>query len=168
MAFKGFQFGNGAIREDEWKAIRNVLMTHRRLRTIVEIGAGYSTILLSDFLASNGGGTLVSLEENPTWAAEVTKNLTHGNAYVALYKYPDFRVFEELLLEPDMVFVDGPAGGADGRMSAMGLARALNPKCVFIHDAGRQKERGVIDNVHFGDWTEKKFGSGLSLFYPVY
>ena len=164
MAFKGFGFGNGAFREDEWDVIRRT-SANQRFKNIVEIGAGYSTLLLSEFLAERGG-SLVSIEENATWAAEVIKRLVYGNTTLMLYKYPDFRPMERLLQKPDMVFVDGPAGGADGRMDAMGFARKLDPKCVFVHDAGRQKERQVIDNVHFMDWDEKKFGSGLSLFYP--
>ena len=167
MAFKGFGFGNGAFREDEWKVIQKTILEYHLLQ-VVEIGAGYSTLLLSELLAScTPSGRVVSFEENPKWAAEVVKKLPYGNADVVLYRYPAFsKQMERLLHSPDMVFVDGPAGGADGRVHAMGFARKLNPKCIFVHDAGRQKERDAIDHVHFMDWDEKKFGSGLSLFYP--
>jgi len=134
------QFGNGAIRENEWNMLSKFI-DENNIKNILEIGCGYSTILLS----KKDINKLISLDTNKKWIEIVRSNLSRQNIELIEYNYPDFPNIEDSF---DLVFVDGPASSKyyEGRKHSMVFAQK-KAKFIAIHDYSRKEERKAIDEV---------------------
>ena len=135
-----------------------------RPRLVVECGSGGSTVLIARCLQSLGGGCLVSIDHDPTFAARTESLLQlHGATQTAtVVRAPleerrtrDGRTlrwygpgYEPLLTGPvDVLIVDGPPGGGSPRARYPALpllAPFLSPNCVILLDDGdRPDEREI-------------------------
>jgi predicted O-methyltransferase YrrM len=135
-----------------------------RPRLVVECGSGSSTVLIARCLQSLGGGRLVSIDHDPTFAARTESLLQlHGvpqmttvvRAPLEERRTRDGRTlrwygagYEPLLTGPvDVLIVDGPPGGGGPRARYPALpllAPFLSPNCVILLDDGdRPDEREI-------------------------
>ncbi|THF63647.1 class I SAM-dependent methyltransferase [Pseudothauera nasutitermitis] len=130
-------------------------------RTIVECGAGSSTVVLAYCCRANGQGRVFSLEHDPRHARRVRRLLAaHGlDRWAWVVDAPlqadteggaPWYALDALeLAEPiDLLVIDGPpaAIGALARYPALPrLHGQLSARChVFLDDAARPDERAVV------------------------
>ena len=136
-------------------------------RTVVEFGAGISTLYLARVL-SGVGGQLMSFEDDADWA-QIVRNLLEQNGLAGVaqvidaplascqqalagLQWHDAEVVTEALaaVSIDMIVVDGPkafeAGKALARYPALPMLQdRLAPRCaVVLDDAGRAGEQEVL------------------------
>jgi len=129
-------------------------------RLVTECGSGASSIVLGYAVRMNGGGRVVALEHDPTWA-EVSR------AYVSMHDLDDVVEIREAPLTPfefggeswlwydraavedltdiDLLFIDGPPGDASA-MARYPAGPVLFPRCrqgvtIFLDDTHRREER---------------------------
>jgi len=133
------------------------LVTEYRLLSVLEFGAGSSSVVLAAALAEGGGGHLTSVEQNPEWCAKRWKTV-HEQATVDSLLIPSrpvldhgkgglFHVFRGaagpvLARAPyDLVLIDAPQYFY-GRDGSLHLAHRHLPAGAFIvlDDAGRSAE----------------------------
>ena len=133
-------------------------------RTVVELGAGWSTFVLASVLKESGG-RLVSVEHHERWrdlikarlAAEglaETVELIHAPLANGWY---DEAVLKDGLKgrDIDLLLVDGPPAKGKGQGNARApalpfLLRNLAPTAtIFLHDIDRKGERAIAI-----DWAE--------------
>lgn len=124
----GLGFGGGSLTDKDWEFIKDVIAQYK-IKSVLEFGAGLSTLLLNDHVEQ-----VYTLETSQAWANKISAikpvkiGLWDGVTTPAMTKD-----------RWDMVFVDGPAGGASREWStAFG---ALSADIVIIHDAGREHEK---------------------------
>lgn len=133
-------------------------------RTIVECGAGVSTIMIANLLRQQGGGHLYSLEEDPNWHQVVSAALVRDDLadYVTLIHAPLERhngsgelwycseatkTIAERVDHIDLLLVDGPKSvGALSRYPALPeFIQLLNAdSLVILDDSNRKNEQAVI------------------------
>jgi predicted O-methyltransferase YrrM len=145
--------------------VNEVLINQRR--TVVELGAGLSTLYLAQVLAGTGG-QLISFEDDAGWADIVRGQLAQlglaGAARIivaplgaskhsqgGLEWYDEAAVSTALAgLTPDMVLIDGPPAFAPGKALArypalpMVLPRLAKRCAVVLDDCDRAGERQVL------------------------
>jgi hypothetical protein len=159
MMTKPFGFGNGSITEKNWKDILDT-MDDLRVSSVLEIGAGFSTILFS-----STGRRIVSYESDIHLIKRLVDIGVGRRCEFAHCSYPKFANPGSSF---DLAFVDGPwcpREAADGRLSSMKFAVAHSSGCVFIHDSQRTAERSSIETVFSpAIWTENILRDGMSLF----
>lgn len=135
-------FGGGSITDRDWAFIRETIKKYN-VKTVLEFGAGLSTLLLNDL-----GLRVITFETNQGWINKIKQ--LNPNTDVRLWNGFDQgisfteitdRLFEEKHF--DLVFVDGPSGGASREISTKIAAASAN--IVIIHDAGREHERNWQD-----------------------
>jgi hypothetical protein len=148
-------FGKGSITKDTWEDMRG-LVERNEISTVLEIGCGSSTVLLSHMVAS-----VVSLETSDKWIKQVALENQSGRISFIKYVYPSF---PELPAGFDMAFVDGPAGLGDGRIESMRFA-AAHSSLVLIHDSYRAKEKAAIAEVFGKGWRTTRKRGGLLVAY---
>lgn len=138
-------------------------LSHDRPKTVVEYGAGVSTLVLAKGLATLGAGRLVTLEQNEDVASEVRSLLaSHGlDGWVRMLWAPvrpgkgcwvDSDMFQDALEAGtiDWIVIDGPAGPdgiRDGTLPWL-LPYVTNPGRWFLDDAWRTSELGALSQ-----WT---------------
>jgi hypothetical protein len=145
-------FGGGAITKDTWADIEEIILANN-LESVLEIGAGSSTLLFSKVAKE-----VVSLETDKRWIAKLEEEKP-SNIQLIHYVYP--KLPQDLDGCWDVVFVDGPAGSKDHREASMLFAR-LRTDLVLIHDSYRKGELVAIGNVFPADrWTLKRKRGGL-------
>ncbi len=143
-------FNNGSIKESDWNIMYNHIKENN-VETVLEIGAGYSTILFD-----KTGVALVSYESDLNWINKIKPNVS-SNTKIVNYSYPYFPKCE---LYFDMAFVDGPGrNNNNGRADSMIFSRNLTD-VIFIHDSSRTNEKKSITNVFPDSKWEKKYNSG--------
>ncbi len=121
----GMSFNGGAIRRDDWEFIQKIVKLGN-VQTVLEFGAGLSTLLLRDL-----GLKVVTYETSSTWRDRVLK--IKPDCDIRLWdgkNHPDFD--GENKYNYDLAFVDGPSGG-HSREKAVAVAGACAP-LVIVHD----------------------------------
>lgn len=134
--------------------------------TVVELGSGWSTVLLAAALSDVEGAHVISIDEDAGWLERTREvleerglgrvcRLLHGPVRPATLTEQRFDWYDiELPLTPrpiDLLFVDGPAnppaGGGRRRYPALPvLDQFLAPDAVVIvDDANRDGERQMVD-----------------------
>ncbi len=140
------------------------LIAARKMRTVVELGAGWSTLALGAAAAADGG-TLTSVEHDRAWAARVREGLEEAGLERAtvldagLEAHPlapdgppwyAERALAALPTDIDLLVVDGPPGGdpelAGSRYPALPvlLPRLGGAALVALDDVDRRGEREVL------------------------
>lgn len=160
--------------------VREALL--RKPAAILELGSGVSTLLLGQVLRGQGGGRLLSIDHDPTWAERTRRQVDflglgeHVTVLDAplkpvevdgqLYDWYDIASTPLEQLEPiDLLVVDGPpparhqALGA--RYPALPLLRnRLSPDAlIFVDDASRPAETAMVDRWQADNpgWTAERF-----------
>ena len=136
-------------------------IVERRLKSVLEFGAGSSSVVSAHALSLNGGGRLTSLEARPEWCADrwarVEQEATVdaelvGSALVlrlgrhgAHFEYAEAAAALPARAPFDFVLVDGPPWffGRDGAMCTM-IAHLAPGAIIVLDDAARLGERQAI------------------------
>lgn len=137
---EGHSWGGANITDRDWDFILQEAKK-RKVKTILEIGAGLSTILLS-----KEGYRVVSLETQDKWIQQVQR--LAPDAIVIKWDGESYLTFGEMVRDLvkaktgkesfDMAFVDGPAGGGNREAATYLASRASD--FLIIHDANREYE----------------------------
>lgn len=126
----GFQWGGGSVTDKDWIFLKDIFKKEK-VETILEFGAGLSTLLFSNTVKS-----VETYETQPGWIKKIS-GMAPENSTI---KQWNGRIVSEPLKEKyDFAFVDGPAGG-ENREWAVEYA-SKHADLVVIHDAGRVPER---------------------------
>jgi len=134
--------------------------------TVVELGAGMSTVVIARLLAERGG-TLASVEHDPTWADLIRGQLeleglqgTAGLLSAPLepnaesWSGAPWYSADAIASLPgaiDLLLVDGPPGSpeesAHSRYPALGAlaGRLAEDSVVILDDADREPEREIVE-----------------------
>ena len=153
-------------------SLLNLLATiqYHDYRTIVECGAGLSTILIGKLLKQLGGGHIYSLEDDERWHAVMSAAVAKENLaeYITLLYSPLEKSSEsgelwygraaaQQILDSvgqiDLLIVDGPKSSVPlSRMPALPIfAPKLNYKSLIVlDDSKRENEQQVL-----GNWSER-------------
>lgn len=122
----GLEFGGGCLTEEDWKFIRDTIKENN-IKTILEFGAGLSTLLLNEL-----GIKVITYETHNGWVDKIKSlndkcdvRLWDGNSIDNIEKF-------------DFAFIDGPAGGANREFSTKIASEVAN--ILIVHDAGREYE----------------------------
>jgi len=131
-------WGGFAISQNDWYFIRRVI-EQKKIHTILEFGAGLSTLLMSEC------AEVTSYETDP----QVMKNIEklagsngHPERTLNVIRW-DGKKEPKGIGEYDLAFVDGPLGkdnGGVGRDASMKVA-SEHAKWIIVHDAGRKDEQ---------------------------
>ena len=154
------------------------LIVERRPRSVLEFGAGSSSVIAAHALSLIGGGRLTSLEAHPEWCAErwatveeqagVDSRLIGSGLEFRLdrrgarYEYAEARAALPGRAPYDMVFVDGPPWfcGRDGALHSA-IAHLAPGAVIVLDDAARPGERRTI-----GRWLRNFPGLRLAVHDP--
>jgi len=150
---------NWTISADIGRLLSKLVVRERR-GNVLEFGAGISSLVFSKSLAEIGGGSLTSVEENPSWCANVWQEVQSFETVdsrliaskVALrvdsrglyYRYVDIEPIRERGLF-DLVFIDAPFGGVgrDGGLYAA-LDNIAVGGLIVLDDAARVSEQRTL------------------------
>lgn len=147
-------FNHGAISEVTWNDIQDVI-DYYSVSSVLEIGAGSSTLLLSKKVKS-----VTSLETSKLWIDKLSESISN-NVRLIKYTYPNFP--NEACGCYDMAFVDGPAGNTEGRLHSMKFA-SVNSNIILIHDSCRKYEKESIASTFIeGLWNLTRMADGLTV-----
>lgn len=137
-----------AITPADWDFLKAII-DEFDVRVVVEFGSGLSTLLLAE-----AGITVWSFDTDRDWQETVKAALVEeGNAGKASLKYWNGRHFPlpTVACAPDLVFVDGPRGGANREHAIQWAGR--NCDLVVLHDAQREAET---------KWANKHLSPGFN------
>ena len=156
-----------ALRPAGVRALLNEVVIHGR-RSILEFGAGVSTLYISKYIKNNKiSGRVISVEEDEEWASivkEYLRKMDISSQYcrvveAPLEKYSNRRIPElwydsEIIngkikgKKFDMIFVDGPVSWSDERK----MARL--PALPYVIDYLRDDFVVFLDDAEWGDQRE--------------
>jgi predicted O-methyltransferase YrrM len=136
--------------------IVNEIIRRNTIESILELGSGLSTILLSAFIKENGlKCDILSLENSEDWVRliknEVDKNIngyTNINievVYAPLKKYSNLKdeyyTIESIPKDKkyDLIVIDGPSKAVQRQYSFQMLNKFIKTKTIFIFDDGDLK-----------------------------
>lgn len=131
----GITWGQFAIEARDWEFIKARLFEVNP-KDILEIGAGVSTALFSEYFP------LDSLETDPQYAQEAAQKATGRSNVARMLLWDGSTPPEALKPSYGLVFIDGPRGkcnGGPGREGAFRLA-ATKADHILVHDSGRAEE----------------------------
>jgi predicted O-methyltransferase YrrM len=178
--------GGKAGSPDFLKAVADHILTTKP-RAVVECGSGVSTVVIARCLQLNGVGHIVTMEHMPEFAAmtrvelerqDLSKWATVLDAPLVMQELlgKTFRWYDasRLPAEPiDLLIIDGPpARTGDSPRYPAGprlFPRLSENGAIFIDDAKRPEERGVIErwrkqfkHLHF-EFDEEQFQKGICI-----
>jgi predicted O-methyltransferase YrrM len=131
----------------EFWVFLGALLHRARPRSLLELGSGRSTIYLSEY-ASKCNAALVSVEQNPAWAAlgnticrfgGMSERYVHHVPLGPDGFYPVDRIRQLLPSMPDMLYLDGPNRDRSGMVRheyMLGLCRTAT--IIVLDDVQRQ------------------------------
>ncbi len=122
----GLTFNGGALTIRDWEFIKTA-MEQNNIKTVLEFGAGLSTLLFSDAKLDK----FVSYEDKQGWINKLLK--LKAGIDIRLWNGKELKIDEKF----DLIFVDGPSGDENREISTK-LASELEPKLIVVHDAGRE------------------------------
>jgi len=131
------QWGAGEIIEKDWDFIEQVI-EEEKVKTVLEFGAGFSTLLMSQIASVD------SFETKAEKLEQIKGKLPKGRK-VNLYSWdgetkPDSgRVKEKY----DLVFVNGPESASMGTQTGRRVSIEVAAECsdrIIVHDAGKMHE----------------------------
>lgn len=159
-----FPFTASAIRPFDLYKIANDVVVNRRA-TLLEIGAGTSTMILARLMRQTGG-RLISVEHDPDWAALIQEKLKseglESHANVAVCPLVNINGGGGIWYDPglvaaalegrsiDSLVIDGPPAYQTGRERAREPAYDLLKHylsanvAVFLDDINRPGEREIV------------------------
>ena len=156
------------------------LIVERRVRSLLEFGAGSSSVISAHGLSMIGGGRLTSLEAHPEWCAERWARVERhrdvdarliGSALAlrvdrcgVRYEYAEAGGALPGRGPFDFVLVDGPPWfyGRDGAMHSA-IAHLAPGAIVVVDDAARQAERRTVAR-----WLRTFPGLRLAAYDPAF
>ncbi len=124
----GMAWGGGCITNLDWEVMLGTAKKYN-VKTILEFGAGLSTLLFID-----EGFQVTTYETSQGWINKL--KAIKSSADIRLW---DGKTFPDPMKKFDMSFVDGPSGGATREFSTKVASESAS--VVIIHDAGREHER---------------------------
>jgi ADP-heptose:LPS heptosyltransferase/glycosyltransferase involved in cell wall biosynthesis len=124
----GMSFGGGSLTDRDWAFISGAIKKYS-VRTVLEFGAGLSTLLFYD-----AGVKTVTYESKQGWIDKIKS--MQPKVKIQLWDGVNMDMDHRPTVCFDMAFVDGPAGD-QAREHSTALA-ALMAKVVVVHDAGRE------------------------------
>ncbi len=122
----GMEFGGGCLTQEDWDFIKNTIKENN-VKTVLEFGAGLSTLLLNELPIKT-----VTYETYDGWIDKIKK--LNPNCDVRLW---DGKAIDNVE-KADLVFVDGPASGANREFSTK-IASEVSD-LIIVHDATRPDE----------------------------
>lgn len=130
-------WGEFAISQGDWHFIQRIIEKHK-IKTILEFGAGLSTLLMSEI------ASVLSFETNKKHGENIIKlaNEKKDARSLAVVLWDGKRT-DIVSSKYDLVFIDGPQGkdiGGIGREASFEIAVKHTDK-IIVHDAGRQDEQ---------------------------
>jgi predicted O-methyltransferase YrrM len=157
-------FGGWTISGDLASRLVELILTNHS-RSIIEVGSGFSTLLMAQALELNGGtGYCTALEHDKGWLDKSNSLLAqHGVSHRALVVHAPlvetiirgekFQWYDlsnaELPDQIDLMFIDGPPEGTGtlARYPALPLLieRLMPTGIVLMDDAYRPDERSAVD-----------------------
>jgi predicted O-methyltransferase YrrM len=166
--------GGWAIDRYLGRALANAIVLHKP-RSVLELGAGTSSVLLATALDAIGGGKLTSVEQDPSWCRDKWKQVEAFNTVNALmvpstptttlgrmglFAYHRYaKKFVESRAPYDMVLIDAPQYylGREGAIPLIYEGLSIGA-LIFLDDAARDGERWAL-------WKWLKTYPGLQLEY---
>jgi len=145
----GFVWGGWSIEKEDWEFIEQ-LIDDEKIESVLEFGCGLSSLLMSELCQVN------SYETDLPYLKKIEAKNKSDNLKLNLW---DGEHFDKPKEKPDLVFVDGPPGGAfmdaggKGRKFSIKHASEIGDK-VVIHDAQREDEKR---------WQEEYFKPSFDL-----
>jgi len=160
-------------------------VTELPVRSILDIGAGQSTLLLNELSRVNPSLGIETLETNPDWATRIQSKVRHRVHCVESARkrvhdrettaYADLSVLGDRRY--DLIVVDGPPGSK--RYSRWGALEVLERSLgddylVIFDDAGRRGEEQTISEFmrrapdHVGCHTLRSVKSQFLAFTPLF
>lgn len=130
-------WGVNAISQSDWYFIQRIL-EKKKIKTVLEFGAGLSTLLMSEM------AEVLSFETDVEYGKNIIKlsNNGHKDRRLAVAEWDGKKIDTELS-KYDLAFIDGPPGkdiGGVGREASFRIAVKHADK-IIVHDAGRQDEQ---------------------------
>ncbi|MGH2806396.1 MAG: class I SAM-dependent methyltransferase [Actinomycetota bacterium] len=130
------------------------LVRDTRPMNVVELGAGSSTIVLGHALKRfSPQGRLISIEQDRAFLPDV-RGLPVSIRIALVADWYDHSVMQDLS-HVDLLFVDGPRGGARDDALPFFYERLASPAFVVMDDVDREAGRRVFDtwSHEFSDFT---------------
>lgn len=131
-----------STKSHDWWVLLGAVLKRLEPRSILELGAGRSSIYLSEY-ACKEGRSIVSIDEDPQWVAVVQLIARFGGLrddfahHVPLGAdgYYDVELVEKLITEPpDFVYLDGPIQTRSGLMNHPSLMELCANADVIVVD----------------------------------
>ena len=144
------------------------VLDRRKPKLIVELGSGISTIVVASWLREAGGGHIISLDHDESWAEKTKFYLRQaGLADVAevwilplvptesmghVVNWYDINKCEWPVNDIDLLIIDGPPAGAADKSKSMSRLPAIqmlnerlsNDCCIVLDDALRNGESRIL------------------------
>ena len=117
------------------------IIQKKKVKTVLEFGAGLSTLLVSEI------AEIDTFETNKEWAEEIKAKVSNGN--VKFYIWNGQNLPEIEWKRYDLAFVDGPVGrymNGPGREMSMKIASKYADR-IIVHDAGREDEKRFQERI---------------------
>lgn len=157
-------FGKGHLREPEWGAVRDYLSIHSSVKTILDIGGGYSV-----FLFASLGLEILTLDNRREILELLAQDSSRkffesSGSRVTVYRYV-YPHFPEIRGEFDLGFIGGPGpNNFDGRRASMEFAKRFS-RVIFLRDSIRSGElESSLSAFPPDSWKKTPLPMGLSLF----
>ena len=137
-----FKFGGGSLTEGDWRFLDR-LITERVVKTVLEFGAGLSTLLFAEKVQ------VTTYETMNHWIARLKAE--KPDLDIRQWDGKDTPIDQPY----DLAFVEGPSGG-ENREHSVRLA-AQHARMVVVHDGGFAPEQGWQTKYLRGvfTWPEK-------------
>jgi ADP-heptose:LPS heptosyltransferase len=129
----GFQWGSGSVTDKDWIFMKDILQKEN-VRTILEFGAGLSTLLMGTI-----ANKVITYETMDGWINKIKPMADPKKHDIRKWDGKNVPMRDYDIVHFDFAFVDGPAGGENREWSVKFASEFADR--VIVHDAGRVPER---------------------------